>query len=1055
MKKQLFYFKLLLLLLVSSAAFSQAVTVRGKVTEANGDPLYGVNVTVKGTNKGVISNDKGEYSISASKGQILSFSYIGFAAQEITVGNQELVNVSLQNDANSLNEVVVTALGVSREKRALQYSVTEVAGDNFTKARVNNLGNSLAGRVAGVNVSGMATGPAGSSRVIIRGNKTLGGANQPLYVIDGVPMDNSQQGTVGLWGGSDGGDGLSSLNPDDIETITVLKGANASALYGSRGGNGVINITTKKGTKRKGLGVEFNTNNVVESLNDLSELQTKYGQGAYIGGVATKPSTVQQSSDWGLQGWGPALDGSQYMAVDGVMRPYSYAGNNFARFYRKGFATTNGVAFTGGNGQQNFRMGITDMRSTAIIPNSGFDRLNISVSTDSKFGKKLTLTGKVLYSKENAKNRPRVSDSPGNPNESVWRLPANVNIEETKGDPNKPGAIPAGWDAALYSSANRQVGNEHLSNYSNFWGSNAYWSAYQFIDNSKRDRVTASAQMKYDITDYLYVSGRISTDTYYTKKENLTPQGTGYQLGGGISEYFQQNAENNMDYMIGYHDDFGKLSINSFFGGNRQRGKFERITASGNGFSVPFFHALNVANNRNFGYGFSESGINSLFGNAEFGWDNYLFVTAAARQDWFSILNPENNSILYPALGASFVFSDAWKDKMPSWLSYGKLRASWAQTGLTGSLGAYQTTQPYGLNGNPHLGKNMASFSNKGTIANPNLKPALSTELEFGIDMKFYGGRLGLDIGYYDQKTTDDILNAGISTASGFTSTSVNIGELTNKGIEVLLSGTPVRTKDFNWDASINFAKNKNNVVSLIAGATELTFEESRTRTTFIKHIVGQPYGVITGITQKMINGKPVFTDQGLPVRNDAYEKIGESVAAFTGGFNNNLSYKAFELGFLIDFKMGGDIHSGTNQSIDAWGFSERSLQGRAGEAPLKIEGVNEKGEPLSLTLTPQQAANYWGNLGGRNAAAYLYDASFVKLRQLTLGYRLPQSLVGKTPFQGIGLSLVARNLAILYKNVPNIDPESAYSFNGGAQGLDYFSLPSTRSIGLNLNVTF
>jgi TonB-dependent SusC/RagA subfamily outer membrane receptor len=360
----------------------------------------------------------------------------------------------------------------------------------------------------------MATGPAGSSRVIIRGNKTLGGQNQPLYVIDGVPMDNSQQGTVGLWGGSDAGDGLSSINPDDIETITVLKGANAAALYGSRGGNGVINITTKKGTKRKGIGVEFNTNNVVESLNDLSELQTKFGQGAYIGGVATAPSTVQQASDWGLQGWGPKMDGRSVMNADGVQRPYSYAGNNFDKFYRQGFSTTNGIAFTGGNGQQNFRVGITDLRSTGIVPNSGFDRVNASISTDSKFGKKLTLSGKVLYSKENAKNRPRVSDSPGNSNEAVWRLPANINVEDTKGDPNKLGAIPSGWNSALYSSANRQIGNENLSNYNNFWGSNAYWSAYQFRDNSKRDRITASAQLKYDITDFLYLMGRVSTDKY-------------------------------------------------------------------------------------------------------------------------------------------------------------------------------------------------------------------------------------------------------------------------------------------------------------------------------------------------------------------------------------------------------------------------------------------------------------------------------------------------------------------------------------------------------------
>lgn len=1041
-----------MLLLMCGATFAQR-TITGTISEPGGETLIGASVRVKGTNSGSVSDVDGKYSINVPAGaQVLQITYTGFAPQEVTLGASNIVDVVL-SEGVGLSEVVVTALGVSRDKKALQYSVTEVAGDNFTKARVNNLGNALSGRVAGVNVTAPATGPAGSSRVIIRGNKTLGGANQPLYVIDGVPMDNSQQGTAGLWGGSDGGDGLSSLNPDDIESITVLKGANAAALYGSRGGNGVINITTRKGTKRKGIGVEYGSNFVFENIYNFSETQKEYGQGAYISGVATAPTTIQQSSDWGLQGWGPKMDGRPAMGVDGVQRPYSDAGDNFSRFYETGQAWTNSLAFTGGNGQQNFRVSLADLRSTSVVPNSGFDRTNVSVSTNSKFGKKLTVDGKVLYSREKAKNRPRVSDSPGNPNESVWRLPANINIEDTKGDPNKLGAIPQDWTSEVLG--NRKAGTELLSNYSDFWGSNAYWAAHQFIDNSKRDRITASAQLKYDITDHFYLSGRLSTDNSFTKKENLTPQGTGYQQGGGISEYFQNIQENNMDYMLGYLNTFGKVSVNAYVGGNRQRSKFERIEANGNGFSVPFFHALNAANNRNFGYGFSESGINSVYGSAEFGYNNFLYITATARQDWFSILNEASNSVLYPSVGGSFVFSDAFADAMPSWLSFGKLRASWAQVGLTGALGPYQTTQPYALNGSPHLGINMASFANKGTIANPLLSPALSTELEFGADLRLFKGRLGLDIGYYAQKTTDDILNATISASSGFTSTTINIGELENKGIEVLLSGIAVKKKDFEWDLALNFAKNNNKVLSLIEGSTELVFEESRTRTTFIKHVVGESYGVITGVVQKQINGQPVFTAEGIPVREDKYDIIGNSVANFTGGLTNNLTYKGINLNFLVDIKMGGDIHSGTNMRLDQWGFSQNSLQGREGQEPLTITGVDTEGKPLNLTLTPQQASNYWRNLGERNAAEYIYDASFVKLRQLSIGYSFPKKVMTKTPFQGLSLSFVARNLAVLWKNIPNIDPESTYSFNGGAQGLEYFALPATRSFGFNLNASF
>ncbi|MFT6880357.1 MAG: TonB-dependent SusC/RagA subfamily outer membrane receptor, partial [Arcticibacterium sp.] len=309
MRKKLSVWKVLTLSLISMYSMAQAVSVTGTVVEDDGASLYGVNVTVKGTTNGTITNDAGTYTISASKGETITFSYVGFESQDITVGNANVINVTLVPDANALGEVVVTALGVTRDKRALQYSVTEVSGDNFTKARENNIGNALSGRIAGVNVSAPSTGAAGSARVIIRGNKTLGGQNQPLYVIDGVPMDNSQNGSAGMWGGSDGGDGLSSMNPDDIESITVLKGANAAALYGSRGGNGVINITTKKGTKRKGIGVQYSLNYVAETINDQSELQTDFGQGAYVNDVATAPGSVQQASDWGLQAWGPRMDG--------------------------------------------------------------------------------------------------------------------------------------------------------------------------------------------------------------------------------------------------------------------------------------------------------------------------------------------------------------------------------------------------------------------------------------------------------------------------------------------------------------------------------------------------------------------------------------------------------------------------------------------------------------------------------------------------------------------------------------------------------------------------
>jgi hypothetical protein len=525
--------------------------------------------------------------------------------------------------------------------------------------------------------------------------------------------------------------------------------------------------------------------------------------------------------------------------------------------------------------------------------------------------------------------------------------------------------------------------------------------------------------------------------------------------------------EINMEWMLGFNKDFGKLNINAFAGGNRMRRDYETIQANGNGFNVPFFPAINNAAARNFGYGFNESGINSLYGSLEFGYGGFLYLTGTARNDWFSVLNPAYNSILYPSVGASFVFTEAFSN-MPSWLSFGKLRASWAQVGNV-TVNPYQTILTYSLK-DPHLDRPMASFStaggNNGSIPNPAIQPLTSTELEFGLDLRFFTNRLGLDITYYRQKTTDDILNATISRASGFGSTIVNLGELRNNGIEILLTGTPI-TGDFTWDISANFAKNENEVVSLIEGSTELVLEEPRTRNVFIKHIVGYPFGMITGRVQRTTaDGQPIFFSDGRPVGSTGYEIIGNGIADWTGGVNNSFTYKNFNLTFLVDIKVGGDIFSGTNSRLVGAGLHKMTLQGRQGEEPLTVSGVTQTGtdangnpvyEPFNKTLTPGEAQNYWSSVQGEANAVtpmFMYDASFAKLRQVTFGYNFPRTILAKTPFQTLNLSFVGRNLAILFKNIDNIDPESAYS-NSNSQGLDYFGMPAVRSFGFNLRAGF
>ncbi|MEO5581594.1 MAG: TonB-dependent receptor plug domain-containing protein, partial [Saprospiraceae bacterium] len=458
--------KALLIMLVFCGLQSIAQrTITGKVT--NGDAneaLVGVTVLVEGTTQGTVTDFDGNYSISnVPNNGSLRFTYTGFKDKIIALTNQNVIDIAMEAGI-ALEEVVVTALGFSREKKALGYSVTEVDGGNFVQARENNIANALAGRVAGVNVSKTAGGPSGSSRVIIRGNKSLAGNNQPLYVIDGVPMDNSGFGQAGLWGGADQGDGMSSINPDDIETITVLKGANAAALYGARAANGVINIITKRGNKRKGIGVEFNSNYVFETLNDLSDLQQSFGSGGFVGAlpncVPTKPSTVNDNG-WFTNAWGPRFDGSSVLQFDGVSRPYSQTQNKFKAFYQTGSSFTNSLAFNGGNETQSFRIAVTDLRGTTVLPNTGFDRTNISLSTNSKFGKRLTLDAKVLYSLENNKNRPQLSDSPANAIQSVWKVPGNIDITNLSGDPNKRGAIPVtGVPASTLSYWGRIPGEE-------------------------------------------------------------------------------------------------------------------------------------------------------------------------------------------------------------------------------------------------------------------------------------------------------------------------------------------------------------------------------------------------------------------------------------------------------------------------------------------------------------------------------------------------------------------------------------------------------------------
>jgi len=1026
------------------------VEVSGVVKDADtGLPLPGVSILITGTTIGTVSDMEGKYKISVSPGARLWFSYIGFVDQKIAVGSQTVIDVFLAPDPVELDEVVVTSLGISRDRMAISYSTTEVSGDEFIEARENNIADALSGKIAGVNVSNIASGPAGASRVVIRGVVSMMQNNQPLYVLDGLPINNTSFDQAGMWGGSDWGDGTISINPDDIESINVLKGANASALYGSRASNGVILITTKKGEKRKGIGVEIGSNFVLESIIDYTDPQTSYGHG-YQG---NKPEDAIEGFINTHRAWGAALDSTMSYTFDAVERPYvntfADGGNNIKKFYQKGYTWTNYFAVSGGSDRQRARFSVSHLTNQGIIPNSGFERLNMGLNYNGQYGK-FNVDAKLYYSREEAKNRPQLSDMPGNANNTVLLLPSSIDVRTLKGDPEKPGAVYEGQNNPPI--VGKTEGEELQVNGILPWFSNPYWAAYQFVNDNTRNRVMGQASLRYDFTNYLYAQVRAGLDWQTNRFTHLTPYGTSFSKLGGLQESQHQIQETNFEWILGFNKMWNQFGINAFIGGNAMENLEEIFIMFYTDFNIPYFHTPSNTKNLSQDYVYLSSGINSLFGSLELSWGGYLYLTATARNDWFSTLDPSKNSILYPSVGLSWVFSDLFS--MPSWWDLGKIRASWAQVGgATTPYNLYQTYSFYN-GGTDHLGRSLGQIEQ--TI-NPNqdLVPLTSTEAEIGLDIGFFNNRLGLDISFYDQTTRDDIIPATIPQSSGYGQTWINVGEVENRGYEVLLRGSPIR-REFTWDIEINFAENRNKVIKIsdeIDRTTGIGSPATRSRTgdAFLGYWEGEPYSVISGFKQKMINGQKVIDSNGFPVRNDSLVIMGYGIHPYTGGISNTFSLKGFYLSFLIDVKLGADIHSGTNGQMTSKGLHKQTLTGRADS--LLSTGVDETGEPLSVWVTQDKTSEYWWAYGSI-ANNFMYDASFIRLRQLTFGYTFPEHLLSKTPFSFINLSFVARNLALLYHNTENIDPESTYN-NYSLQGLEYSGVPPTRTYGFNLQMKF
>lgn len=1015
------------LTLGANVILAQEINVKGTVTSSeDGLPIPGVSVVQKGTTNGTITDIDGNYNLTISQGSVLVFSFVGMKSQEVTTTSATTYNVVLDPEVKGLDEVVVTALGIKRERKALGYSITEVGGEDFMEAREINVGDALAGKVAGVNVSNIGSGVAGSSRVVIRGNTSIQGNNQPLYVIDGVPIDNTQQGNAGMWGGQDWGDGLNSLNPDDFESVSVLKGNTAAALYGSRASNGVILITTKKGVSRKGVGIEFNSNFTFDNFINSYDFQTQYGHGSR----GEKPVDASEGLVYGNQAWGGKLDGTNVYQFDGVQRPYKDTGDNFKRYYRTGTTFTNTLSLVGGNDKQTFRFSFSNLDNKSITPNSGMVRRNVTLSTNAKWFDNLSLTAKIQYSNEDVDNRARLSDAPGNGNYTLSVLPPSIDVEDLKGTTGKLGA--------------KEDGTE-LQYSDNIYSQNPYWAAYQFSTKDVRDRLIGSGLIRYDITPWLFVHGRLGMDWSTIRRTAIEPYGTAYKPLGGMQEVERRVRETNLEFVIGADKEFGDLGINAFFGGNQMRRDYEEIGASGNNFNIPFFHTISNLSSQSVIYDFNEKGINSLFGSAEFSYRSILFLTFTGRNDWFSTLDPENNSIFYPSVGGSWVISDTFT--MPNWMTFAKLRGSWAQVG--GDTDPYQTSLAYKIVGQGHLGVPLGRID-QSSVPNSELKPLTSTEFEIGVEASFFQNRLSFDYAYYNRKTEDDILQASVSEATGYSSATVNVGEMKNTGHEILVKGTPVKG-ELTWDVSLSYAYNNNEVVKLVGDQTNFQAAEARSRNVWIHHIVGDYYSAIVGYKHKMINGKKVYDSNGFPVRGDETEILGYGVQPNSMGLNNSFSWKNLNLNFLVDMKWGGDIYTGTNAVAYSQGMHKNTLEGR--ESGLTINGVNEEGVDQTWNISKNDLQDYYGEM--YNIADYFVeDASYIKLRQIVLAYKIPNRILEKTPIASANVSVVGRNLLLIYSKTDNVDPESTYS-NDNAQGLEWFGVPQTRSFGFNLNLKF
>lgn len=1023
-----------------------AQTVTGTVSGEDGKKLPSVSVTVKGSGTGVVTDNDGNYKISAGANATLVFSFVGYRLLELPVNGKRVVNATLQVNVGVLDTItVITALGINRQARSIGYSATNVKPEELSVNRTPNPINALEGKIAGVNISSLGTGPAGSSKIRIRGQSAITGGGNPLIVINGVPVDNTSfnGNTTGVTGGgvfADGGDGLASINPDDIESMTILKGAPAAALYGNRAANGVIMITTKTKGKNRGIGVSVNSNYTNETPLDFTHYQKEYGQGEN-GVRPTSPNPT--SGEWSF---GEKIQpGMSYILFDSVVTPYVAQGSRIKEFYRhaQNFSNTVTMESLGDKGGLHLSLNNTD--NNGIMPNNSFNRKIMNLGFNYNLSEKFSFAGNINYSHESIENPPNIANQDNSIPTTIMALANTMPL------------------SLLNAKKYNAQGNEYV--YSRFMNrTNPYWVLAEQFHNIKRDRIFGNISVKYNILPWWWIQGRFGQD-YWSRDEDVNNFPTGQAsrapaqagfVNGVYTQESRRNRETNLDFLTSATKSFGGLDVTLTAGGNQRRNRLDINNVQVTDFVVRGLYTVQNGRAKNPVYSLFTFGVNSLYGSGELGWKRTFYLSGTLRKDWFSTLSKENMGITYPSVSGSYVFSETLNDALP-WLSFGKLRVGYAEVGSDGDVGPYADQLFYTINANlinNPAGTAVTVGSSGNTLPNPNLRPMRVKELEAGLELKLFKNRVTLDAAVYKKTTIDQIFSVQISDASGFVNTRINSGESYNKGFEGLITITPILTKNFKWDFSANTSYNITKVISISTNKPgEKATIGSHPFNGEVRVVVGQEMGQIAGYGYaRDAKGQMIFQSNGLPLRTPDFVLFGSGLPKWTGGFLNNFYYKGFSLSVLIDYKLGNKMLSGTNFNAIRHGLHMKTLEGR--EAGYVIgAGVDQTGA-VNTAKAPVQT--YWEHLRSQQIIeSVIYNGGFWKLRQVSLGYDFSRFIPAKCPIKGLKLDLVANNLFIIKKWVENIDPETVGYGVDNMIGLESPGLPTTRSIGLNLNVKF